>query len=171
MNTYKLTLLSLFASLAVAGRFLLQFIPNIQPATSIIIICGLVLGPLSAILLSLLVTFLSNMLLGAGIWTVWQIISWGLIGLLSGVLGKMRFKLPVSVLILFAAFSGYLYGFIISLTTYQIAGEFWPYYLAGLPFDTMHAIGNAVFMALLYPIISFSLKKYAEKHHITSNTN
>lgn len=147
--------------MAVVGRSAFAFLPNVQPVTAIIIICGLFLGPVSAIILAILTTFLSNMLLGMGIWTVWQVISWAIIGLLSGLLGMIPRKIPIFLIVLFAIFSGYFYGFMISLTTYQVTGHFWPYYLAGLPFDTNHAIGNAIFIVLLYPIISHFLKKYA----------
>lgn len=171
MNTYKLTLLALLAALAVVGRSVFAFLPNVQPVTALIIICGLMLGPTAAIILALLTTFLSNMLLGMGIWTVWQVVSWALIGLISGWIGKYPGETPVYIIVMVAVFSGYLYGFIISLTTYSIAGKFWPYYLAGLPFDTYHAIGNAVFIILLYPIISHFFKKYANNRFHLQNAN
>lgn len=161
MNTYKLTLIAVFAALAIIGRYAFTFIPNVQPVTAIIIICGVLLGSGAAIILSLLVTFLSNMILGMGIWTVWQIISWALIGFIAGMIGKYVKDIHISYLILFGVFSGYLYGFIISLMTYQVTGKFLPYYLLGLPFDTYHAIGNGVFILLLYPLIKYLLKKYA----------
>lgn len=164
MNTYKLTLLAILAALAVVGRILFSFLPNIQPVTSIIIISGIMLGPLSALLLATLVTLISNLVLGMGIWSLWQIISWGLIGILSGFLGKIFKPVPISLIIIFSIFSGYLYGFVVSLTTFQVTGKFWPYYIAGLPFDTNHAIGNALFIVFFYPSISYFLKKYANNH-------
>ncbi|GAA0599647.1 hypothetical protein GCM10009001_14950 [Virgibacillus siamensis] len=171
MNTYKLTLLAVLAALAVVGRSVFAFLPNVQPVTSLIIICGLLLGPFAAILLAILTTFLSNMLLGMGIWTVWQIVSWGLIGLLSGLLGKYPKKIPFWIIVVFSIFSGFLYGFVISLMTYSIAGEFWPYYLAGLPFSVNHAVGNAMFMIVFYPIISHLFKTYSNKHFYLKNTS
>jgi len=171
LNTYKLTLLALLAAIGVIGRAALAFIPNVQPVTSIIIIAGVMLGPLAAIVLAVLITFLSNIILGMGIWTVWQVVSWGIIGLLSGVLGKFFKNIPLYMIVLLAIFSGYFYGFIISLTTYQVTGMFWPYYLAGLPFDTNHAIGNAIFIILLYPTITYFVKKYAKNRFTIQNTN
>ncbi|SHF57691.1 ECF transporter S component [Ornithinibacillus halophilus] len=164
MNIYKITLLALLAALAIVGRVSFAFLPNVQPVTAVIIICGLILGPLSAALLAILTTFLSNMILGTGIWTLWQIISWIIIGLLSGLLGKIPKKIPVILLAVFGVFSGYFYGLIVSLTNYQITGQnFYVYYLAGLPFDTYHAIGNAIFILVMYPIIYHFLKKYAKE--------
>ncbi len=161
MNTYRLTLLAILAALGVVGRSLFVFLPNVQPVTAIIIIAGIMLGPLSAIILAFLITFLSNMLLGMGIWTVWQVIAWGIIGLLSGLIGKTFKSIPIYIIALMALISGYFYGLIISLTTYQVTGKFWPYYMLGLPFDTYHAIGNVVFIILLYPIIKYLLDKYS----------
>lgn len=171
MNTYKLTLLALLAALSVVGRFAFSFIPNVQPVTAIIIICGLFLGPIAAMILTVLTTFLTNMILGMGIWTIWQIIAWALIGLISGLIGKYRKKHSLIVLTVFAVFCGYLYGFVVSLATFTIAGEFIPYYLLGLPFDTAHAIGNGIFMVLLYPILSYFFKNYAMKRFSLQNTN
>ncbi|CEI83779.1 membrane protein [Oceanobacillus oncorhynchi subsp. incaldanensis] len=162
MNTYKLTLLALLATLAVVGRYAFQFIPNVQPVTAIIILTGIFLGPMSAVILGILVVFLSNMLLGMGIWTVWQIISWCVIGIIAGIMGITWKRVPFIFIIIFSVVSGYFYGFIISLTTYQVTGYFWPYYLAGLPFDTAHAIGNAVFITLLYPLLHALFQRYAK---------
>lgn len=169
MNTYKLTLLALLSALAVVSRYALAFLPNVQPVTSLIIICGLFLGPLAAIIMAILTTFLSNILLGMGIWTIWQVVAWGLIGVISGLLGKSKRRLPTLVVVIFAAFSGYFYGLIISLVTYQVAGKFWPYYLAGLPFDTYHAIGNVAIILIFYPIVSRFFIKYAQDRFTIQN--
>lgn len=165
MNSYKIAILSLLAALAIVGRIAFSFWPNVQPATALIIICGISLGPISALILSMLIIFLSNIVLGTGLWTAWQIVSWGIIGVLSGFLGKYPKKLPIAVIIVFSIFSGYFFGFIMSVTNYFISGQgFWAYYLAGLPFDTNHAIGNAMFVSLFYPIITHLLQKYASNH-------
>ncbi|WP_138416888.1 ECF transporter S component [Aquibacillus sediminis] len=162
MNTYKLTLIAVLASLAVVGRLFFQFVPNVQPVTSIIIICGFYLGPVSGIMLAFLSTYLSNLILGMGIWVVWQLVGWTLIGCISGWIGRFSFTYPLHLLILFGICSGYMYGFIVSLANYSIAGKFWPYYLAGLPYDTYHAIGNGVFIAILFPVITKIFHRYRQ---------
>ncbi|MBM7569789.1 ECF transporter S component [Aquibacillus albus] len=163
MNTYRLTLLAILASLAVIGRIAFSQIPNVQPVTSIIIICGFFLGPLSAVLLAVLTTYLSNLLLGMGFWTIWQIIAWTFIGLISGVLGLVQNKYSFYLLVMFSVISGYLYGFVVSLATFIVSGKFIPYYLAGLPYDTYHAIGNCLFMIILFPVLSIIFERYKKK--------
>jgi len=162
VHTYKLTLIALLCALAIVGRYAFTFLPNVQPVTAIIIVGGLFLGPVAAFMMALLITFLSNVILGMGIWSIWQVLAWGIIGVISGLLGKWNRRIPLYMIVLFAVFSGYFYGFLVSLVTYQIAGHFWPYYLAGLPFDTMHAIGNGLFIIILYPIMAKLFQKYAD---------
>lgn len=163
-NTYRLTFLALLATFAIIGRNAMAFLPNMQPVTAIIIITGLLLGISDAVLLTIIVVLVSNMYLGMGIWTISQIISWGTIGILSGMLKKLKKNIPLWLISIFGLFSGYFYGFVISLMMYQIAGRFWPYYIAGLPFDTYHAIGNVIFITFLYPIISVLYKSYMYKN-------
>lgn len=163
MNTYKLTLIALLASLAVVGRFAFTNIPNVQPVTTILIISGFFLGPVAAIVLALLTTYLSNLLLGMGIWTIWQMVAWAFIGALSGWLGIIKFKRPIFFLVPFSILTGYLYGFVVSLTTFTVSGKFVPYYLAGLPFDTYHAVGNGIFMIILFPVISRIFIRYKQQ--------
>ncbi|WP_082233958.1 ECF transporter S component [Halobacillus massiliensis] len=164
MNTYRITLLSMLAAAAVAGRIAMANLPNIQPVTAIIIVAGFWLGPLSAVLLAGIVTFLSNMILGMGMWSVWQIVSWSLIGLIAGLLGKYMPSLPVWALSIYGFFSGLLYGLIISVTMYTIGQPFLVYYLAGLPMDINHAIANAVFIGLLSPVLGTLFTKYQKRH-------
>ncbi|GGM22630.1 hypothetical protein GCM10011351_05550 [Paraliobacillus quinghaiensis] len=162
-KTYKITLIAMLAALSVVGRVSFQFLPNIQPVTTIIIISGFFLGIIPAILLAVLSTYLSNLFLGMGIWTVWQIIAWALIGMGSGLLGKFSVKYPTFLLTAFGLFAGFFYGAVFALTNYFISGKFLGYYLAGLPFDFYHAIGNSFFVVLLYKPLALIFKKYLHK--------
>ncbi|WP_100333483.1 ECF transporter S component [Bacillus alkalisoli] len=154
MSTRKIALLAILIALCVVGRQAFAFIPNVQPVTAIIIICSFWLGPVSGVLLAAGSTVASNMLLGSGTWTLFQIISWSFIGVTSGLLGKYVKKIPLLLFAFYAGVCGLVYGFVISLERVIIGKMFWPYYLAGLPFDMMHAIGNIIFFVLLYPILS-----------------
>ena len=54
----------------------------------------------------------------------------------------------------------YVYGIVIQLGTYSYTGNFIAYYLASLPFDTLHAIGNIGFAIILTPILQRILPRY-----------
>lgn len=167
MNTYKLTLIAMLTSLAVAGRMALANLPNIQPVTAIIIIAGFWLGPSAGILIALLTTIVSNMLLGMGFWTIWQIVAWSLIGIIAGIIGKYWSKLPAWGLSIYGFISGLLYGVILSLTMRAAGQPFWAYYLAGLPMDINHAISNTVFILVLSPILGKLFQRYEKRNAIT----
>lgn len=160
MSTYRLTLISLLAAVCVVGRITFQFLPNIQPVTTIIIISSLMLGIIPAICIAIITTYVTNLFLGMGIWTIWQMVGWSFIAIIAGVLGKSRKFTNLPILTFFSFIAAYIYGLILNLGTFTFAGNFLPYYLAGIPFDTLHGIGNVIFMMILYPILSkiFSAK-------------
>ncbi|WP_077618643.1 ECF transporter S component [Bacillus sinesaloumensis] len=153
LSVKNLTLLSMLIALSVVGRITFTFIPNVQPTTAIIIITSLFLGPIYGVLVAVLSSVLSNMVMGMGLWTIGQIVAWGLIGLISGSIRKYRDRIPVVILAIYAVFCGFLYGLIISIPLYLFSGKFLAYYIAGLPFDMSHAIGNGIFFLILYPIM------------------
>ncbi|QGH34828.1 ECF transporter S component [Gracilibacillus salitolerans] len=153
MSTYKLTLISLIAAVCVIGRIVFQFIPNIQPVTAIIIITGALVGVLPAICIAIVTTYITNLFLGMGIWTIWQMIAWAVIGVIAGIIGRYNRKKRKFLLTIFAFVSAFIYGLIVNLGTFTFAGNFVAYYLAGITFDIAHAIGNVIFMILLYPIL------------------
>ncbi|WP_407268734.1 ECF transporter S component [Radiobacillus sp. PE A8.2] len=171
MNVYKLTVIALLSAVAVVGRIAFKDLPGFQPVTSLIIICGYFLGPIAAAILAVLTTFLSNMTLGLGIWTLAQIVAWACIGVTSGLIGKVHWKKPLIVLTIFAVLSGYVFGLFMSIPNYLIAGKFFPYYLVGIPHDTNHAIGNGIFMVVLFPVLSRILIKYQKNWKKPRNTN
>ncbi|RFB17015.1 ECF transporter S component [Bacillus sp. HNG] len=153
LSVKNLTFLSMLIALSVVGRIMFTFLPNVQPTTAIIIIASLFLGPIYGVIVAVLSSVLSNLVMGMGLWTVGQIFAWGIIGLISGALRKYRDRIPVAVLVIYAVFCGFLYGLVISIPLYLFSGKFFAYYIAGLPFDMSHAIGNGVFFLILYPIL------------------
>ena len=142
--------------IAMIGRTLLTVLPNIQPVTAIVIISGIALGPQAGFLTGSLTALASNLLLGQGPWTPWQMFAWGLAGWLAGRLRQAGlFRRPVAV---------YAYGVLISfvygalLNVWVVAGFVRPFnwpaaltvYLASLPVDLLHAGSTLVFLLLFY---------------------
>ncbi len=162
MTTKKIALLGMLIALCVVGRIAFSSVPNVQPVTAIIIICAFWMGPLAGVILAVGTTFATNLVLGTGMWTFTQIFAWSVIGLLSGAIGIWLKKIPVFILSLYAGLCGLFFGLVFSIQNMVIGGfPFLPYYLAGLPFDINHAIGNVVFFIVLYPILSRLLNEKA----------
>lgn len=167
LSIQRLTLLAMMTTLCQVSRLVFQFLPNVQPVTVILIILTLSLGVSDGLIVAVLSIFISNLTLGMGVWTIAQIISFSLLVLVTGLVIKPFFKhLPFLIMVLYAVLMGYLYGFIISLVQAPFFGiqNFWVYYISGLPFDTLHAIGNGGFYLILAPILFPLLKKFSEKY-------
>ncbi|WP_239254741.1 ECF transporter S component [Listeria ilorinensis] len=155
-NIQSMTLIALLVALTVSGRLVFSFIPNVQPVTSLVLIVTLLMGWRYGLIHATLVMLLSNLMLGFGFWTIGQILGYAVIVWVTAWLIRPRFsRIPLIVMALYAAFCGYLYGIIQALMQAPLYGGhyFWVYYLAGLEFDTLHAIGNFLFYLILAPVL------------------
>ena len=147
-------------ALSTVGRlaFSLPILPNIQPMTALLLIITLNIGVIDGLVVSLLSMLLTNLFLGMGPWTVLQIVSFAIIILLTGLIKKIYKTGTLQSLIIFsiwAGVSGFIYGFVISYLNFHLYGmnNFLVYYINGLPFDLMHAVGNFGFFLILEPIL------------------
>ena len=168
-SVQRITLLAMLTSLCYVSRLLFQFLPNVQPVTVILIILTLTLGIFDALIVATLSILMSNINLGMGVWTIAQIVSFALIVMVTGLLIKPFFKkLPFIVMVVYAIFTGYAYGFLISVIQAPFFGiqNFWVYYFSGLSFDTLHAIGNGGFYIILAPILFPLLNKSIKKYYL-----
>ena len=151
----EISLIGILAAVNIASRIALQAVPNVKPVTSIIILSVMIFGLAFGIKLTLVTTLVSNIYLGMGIWTFFQILAWIVICLLTQMIvdfyKKLNQKPNILVMAIFAFIMGYVFGFIVSLDKFVIGGPslFIVYYLAGLLFDTFHAVGNFLFFFLL----------------------
>lgn len=67
-------------AVASAGRVVFNFLPQIQPVTAIVIIMGVYCGKQTGFLTGSLCALVSNLFLGQGPWTPFQMLAWGQIG-------------------------------------------------------------------------------------------
>ena len=86
----ELVLLAVLCALAVASRAVMP-LPNFKPVFAIIMIAGLAFGPQSGFLVGAVSAFASNFILGGqGPWTPWQMMAFGVAGLLAGAVRLPR---------------------------------------------------------------------------------
>ncbi|MBQ6808893.1 MAG: ATP-binding cassette domain-containing protein, partial [Firmicutes bacterium] len=108
----ELVVIAVLVALGVAGRAAFYMLPQVKPVSAITIIAGICLGGESGFLVGALTAFVSNMLMGQGPWTPWQMLGFGLIGLLAGILsrwGWLRSRpLPICFYGFFSTF--FIYG-------------------------------------------------------------
>ena len=88
----ELVIMAVMCALAVAARVVIA-IPNFKAIYGVIMIAGIALGPESGFLVGAVAAFVSNFFRGQGIWTPWQMLAYGVCGMLMGFLFR-KGKLP-----------------------------------------------------------------------------
>ena len=162
----RIALLAILTALIYIGRPVFQFLPNVQPMTTILIILTLHMGISNGLIVATLSLILTNMLMGMGPWTFAQLFTFAVIIIFTGLVMKPIYRKNTKWLfVIFSFLAGIIYGFVISLVEYKVYGmtNFWVYYAAGISFDFAHAVGNAGFYLILEPILRPILRKVLEE--------
>lgn len=150
----EVILIAVLAAIAAVGRVPFAAIPSVQPTSFVIIMTGLVFGGETGFLVGSIAALASNIFLGQGPWTPWQMFAWGLMGLSSGVLKNtllMKSKWGRST---FGFVWGFLFGWIMNIwSVAAFAGEVtWELiataYIASFYFDLAHGLANVFFIGL-----------------------
>ncbi|MDP4091052.1 MAG: ECF transporter S component [Bacillota bacterium] len=173
----ELALIGTLSSFAAVMRVPFAAIPNVQPCTFIVAVSGYIFGPYKGFLVGINTAFISNIFLGQGPWTPWQMAAWGTVGFLSGILGKVADrKGKVMKVEYFAALCfgyGFLFdwimnlwhvlGFVRPINIYTITAA----YISGLVFDIMHAAGNFVFVMVFYEKVCRILLRFRRRFDVS----
>lgn len=139
------------------GRVILGPIPNVQPVTIGLLLVGAIYGARKGIGIAILVTILSNIFLGTGIWTLFQAGGWSIVALGGAVAADQLIideKLMKSRLIIAGFIAAFVFDFMASLSVLiadPTPSVFIAYLITGLPFDLLHAAGNLVIAVTLGP--------------------
>jgi len=149
-----LILLILLGTFAVSGRVLLDPIPNVQPVTVIVLLAGIHFGAPRAVALAVAVALCSNVLLGHGLWSLYQAVGWSAIGVTGAALSNRLYvdgRMAIRALAASAVVSAFAFDWIVSLSAlHSVSSEvFLVYLMAGIPYDLLHAAGNVAFVAWL----------------------
>jgi energy-coupling factor transport system substrate-specific component len=77
------------AAVAALGREAFVALPEVKPITAIVLVVGYVLGPLPGFTVGAIGMLASNVMLGQGSYTPWQMAAWGMVGLIGAALGRL----------------------------------------------------------------------------------
>jgi len=173
-----LALVATLGALAAVARVPFAAIPNVQPTTFLVMLSGYVFGVRVGFLVGAIAALFSNVFLGQGPWTLWQMLAWGLSGASAGLLRKLvergkaaLLDLPWKkwVFVIVCTLWGYLFGWLMNLWIFVGMGSFMngksflALYVTSFSFDTAHAIGNGLFAALFSRMFARILVRYHRK--------
>ncbi|HEX4034728.1 MAG TPA: prenyltransferase/squalene oxidase repeat-containing protein [Solirubrobacteraceae bacterium] len=147
------------AALATLGRIAFAALPNVKPTTDIVLIAGYSLGGPPGFAVGAVAAIASNIVFGQGPWTPWQMLAWGLVGLLGAALARWPRPIPRVAMALICAAAGFGYGAILNFSTWvTFTGQHTLAQLgviegSAFSFDLVHAIGNLVFFLAFGPAL------------------
>lgn len=151
----ELVIIAVLCAIGVAGRAALIMLPQFKPAVAITIISGVAFGGETGFLVGAVTMLASNVLLGQGPYTPWQMFAAGIIGFLAGVLyrkGLLR-RTRLSLCLFGSLATLLLYG---GVMNFQSALQASPdrlnvkvvlaYCASGFPMDCVHAAATWFFL-------------------------
>ncbi|UUZ81285.1 ECF transporter S component [Paenibacillus sp. P26] len=163
-------LVAVLSAIAAVGRVPFAAPPSVQPTSFVIIVSALVFGSETGFMIGAVAALVSNMFLGQGPWTPWQMFSWGMIGWTAGHLYRWSLLKSRLLLIAFGFAWGFLFGWIMNiwflanmgqdLTWASVAAAF----ASSFYFDLAHALCNVFFLAVLGPGWTKILQRYKRKY-------
>lgn len=86
----ELTVIAVLCAIAVASRLAFAWIPNFKPIFAVIMIAGFAFGQESGFLVGAVSAFASNLFFGQGLYTPWQMLAFGVAGLVAGLLRNQK---------------------------------------------------------------------------------
>ena len=143
----RMVVVAILTALSVEGRF----IPLFKPIAAVTILTALYLGGEAGFLVGSLSAILSNFYFGQGPWTPFQMLAWGLIGLIAGFLANPLKKSRVA-LIGYGLLAGVAFSMIMdvwSVLWYRGYFDSSYYFVAvgtSLPHMLLYAVSNALFL-------------------------
>jgi prenyltransferase beta subunit len=144
-----LAVIATLAALAALGRDAFAAVPDVKPITAIVLVSGFAFGTAPGFAVGALSGLASNILLGEGPWTPWQMLGWGAVGLLGAALARLTSRRVSPLLLALACAAGAeLFNLILDLYTWTGTGQ---HTLAGFGF----VLSTAVVFDLTHVLASF----------------
>jgi len=163
----RLVIVSVMTALCIVGRF----IPLFKPVTALTIITAIYLGGEAGFLVGALAAVLSNFYFGQGPWTAFQMLAWGMLGLISGYLCN-QLKRNRIFLLVYGVLAGIVYSLVMDVWTvlWYDGGFNMQLYaasvIAALPHTVMYSVSNFIFLWFLAKPFGEKLERVRIKYGI-----
>lgn len=172
MGTKEIALIATLSAFAAVARVPFAVIPNVQPTTFLVALSGYAFGAYEGFLVGSSAAFISNIFLGQGPWTPWQMFAWGLVGFISGIIGRKKI-MKTEIFSVICLLYGFMFDWIMNL--WHVIGFIRPItiktvflaYLSGFTFDIMHAAGNFIFSMIFFESFLKVLLRFKRRLEIT----
>ncbi len=172
----ELTLIAGLIAVAVISRAVFYLIPQIKPIGAVVIVCGACLGAKRGYFIGAMSAFLSNFIFGQGIWTPFQMVAMGIVGLAAGLMfNKKAKRIPMAIAGFVLCFA--VYGLIVDLSSVLMMTNDYSMmsvlsiYAAGVPFGLTFGASTAVFLLLFGEAFAKKINRIVMKYGILEGKN
>ncbi len=151
MRIKDIVIIGMMSAILIAVQVALNFIPNIELVSLLIILYTLIFGR-KAIYIIYVFVALEGFLYGFGLWWINYLYVWTILFFVVLILRKLRSPFLWAVI---SGFYGLSFGALCSIPYFITGGipSGFAYWISGIPFDIAHGIGNfAVALVLFYPL-------------------
>jgi energy-coupling factor transport system substrate-specific component len=160
LSTRDITLIAMMVAVIEVSKFLMAQIPNVELTTFWIIMFSLYLGKrvYYAIIVFILI---EGFVYGIQLWWIMYLYAWPLLAIIILLLHKMKGTWEWSMI---SGIFGLSFGLLCAIPyifTSGIYGAF-AYWVAGIPFDLIHGIGNFMIMLILHKPIKIVMAKMSK---------
>lgn len=173
----EIAAIAILTAITIIANILSITMVPFQAGSAMVILCGISLGPEAGCIVGMLARFGINFLYGQGSWTPWQMAAWGVVGLVAGLLFYKKSgaysppkRITMAIFGFFAIF--FIYGGIVNFSTVVYSGllsqfswsALFAVYIAGVPYDLLHAFGTSIFLFCFGPIIFGAIERAKVKY-------
>ena len=144
----ELALFGILGALTFAAKYVMSFLPNIEPVSLMVMLFAVVFGRKCLYPISVYVA-MEMLFYGIGLWNINYLYIWAILAAGAYLLRNMKPALGWAML---SGTFGLLFGALCGIVDIFIGGL--PYaitkWISGIPFDLMHCCGNFVLALLLF---------------------
>ena len=169
-------LVGTLAAFGALGRMAFAAIPNVKPTTDIVLVSGYALGGAPGFVVGAVSALVSNFFFGQGPWTPWQMVGWGLTGVLGAALAVITRRRigrwPLALVCFVVGFAFTVLQDVGDWVTYSdhSVEQLWVYVGKGVGFDLIHATGCLLFALAFGPALMRSLQRFRLRLQVTWRT-
>lgn len=170
VSARELVLLALLAAIAAVSRVPFAPLPGVQPTSFVIMVAAFVFGPEAGFLIGATAALVSNMFLGQGPWTMWQMFGWGMMGATAGWLRYTFIMQSLYGKLVFGFVWGFLFGWIMNVWYLISLPDAFSWqlvvaaYMQSFYFDLAHALSNVFFLLVFEKGWSRVLLRFKKKY-------
>ena len=161
LTVRQIVLFGMLGALIFAAKYVMAFLPNIEPVSLMVMLCVVVFGGKAVYPITLYVV-MEFLFYGLGLWNINYLYIWAILAFAAWPMRQTRSALPWAIL---SGTFGLLFGALCAPVDVVIGGFGYAAakWVSGIPFDVAHCIGNfAIALVMFVPMRNLLEKLYAK---------